>query len=97
MEKTKESRKEFMRREIEEMLQPDVLMGTFWIPNEKLDMSVFVHSYTEGREGEAVYRYQGREVYLNTFKSEKGMSFEIISEDAHFLKEAERLGFLLRR
>jgi hypothetical protein len=95
MEKT--SNKEFMRAEIEEYLTPDVLVATFWIPNEKLDMSIFVNYYTSGREGEAVYRYQGQEVYLNTFKSNKGMSFEVISEDRHFLREAERLGFLLRR
>ncbi|MEM0142590.1 MAG: hypothetical protein QXL94_01350 [Candidatus Parvarchaeum sp.] len=96
MEKER-SNKEYMKKEIEEFLQPDVLARTFFIPNEKLDMSVFEYHVEYGREGEAAYKYKGKEVYFNTFRSEKGMSFDMIGEDEHFLEEAERLGFLLRR
>ena len=97
MEKRKESNREYMIREIEEMLEPDVLAGISFIPKDKLDMSIFAYDDSGEGEGEVVYFYKDRAVHFNTYKSKEGMSFELISHDERFLKEWERLGYLIRR
>ena len=73
-----------------------------WIPDEKIDMSVFTH-YPQGRIGIAVYYPVYRDgscaeaEYIHFWRSPKGMSIDLTTKTAYEMQEKERLEDLLRR
>lgn len=97
MEKTR-SKISDMERAVRDLLTDTT---SVWIPDEKVDMSVFAE-YPKAREGIAVYYpiYKdgscAEPVYVKFFRSPQGMSMERATEHEYHLQERERLGFLLR-
>lgn len=73
-----------------------------WIPDEKVDMSVF-SEYPKAREGIAIYYPIYRDgscaspLYVKFFRSPQGISMELATEHEYYLQEKERIGHLLRR
>ena len=76
--------------------------GALWIPDEKVDMSVFAE-YPKEKEGIAVYYPMfkdgscARAEYVHFYRNPKGMSLDRANEQEYRMQEKERLGFLMRR